>query len=52
MPKPELYVIYTGEKGGKPDELFLSKEFFDDADIGIEVKVKVIYESNADDIIN
>ena len=52
MPKPELYVIYTGEKGQKPDELFLSKEFFDDADIGIEVKVKVIYESNADDIIN
>ena len=30
MPKPEVYVIYTGEKGEKPDELFLSKEFFDE----------------------
>ena len=52
MPKPEMYVIYTGAKGKKPDELYLSKEFFGGADIGIEVKVKVIYESDTDDIIN
>jgi hypothetical protein len=30
----------------------LSKEFFDGVDIDIEVKAKVIYESNTDDIIN
>ena len=52
MPKPELYVIFTGNKGRKPDKISLSKEFFESADIDIEVKAKVIYESDTDDIIN
>ncbi len=52
MPKPELYVIYTGNKGQKPDRISLSEEFFKGADIDIEVKAKVIYESDKDDIIN
>lgn len=52
MPKPELYVIYTGNKGRKPDTISLSKEFFDGADIDIEIKAKVIYESDKDNIIN
>ncbi|EOS77406.1 hypothetical protein C817_03814 [Dorea sp. 5-2] len=52
IPKPELYVIFTGNKGRKPDRISLSKEFFEGADIDIEVKAKVIYESNEDDIIN
>ena len=52
MPKPELYVIFTGNKGRKPDKISLSKEFFEGTDIDIEVKAKVIYESDTDDIIN
>ena len=52
MPKPELYVIYTGNKGSKPDIMSLSQEFFDGADIDIEMKAKVIYESDKDNIIN
>ncbi len=52
MPKPELYIIFTGNKGIKPDTISLSQEFFDGADIDIEVKAKVIYESNTEDIIN
>ena len=52
MPKPELYVIFTGNKGRKPDKISLSKEFFEGADIDIEVKAKIIYESDTDDIIN
>ncbi len=52
MPKPELYVIFTGNKGRKPGIISLSKEFFEGADIDIEVKAKVIYERNTDDIIN
>ncbi len=52
MPKPELYVIYTGNKGRKPDIISLSKEFFDEADIDIEIKARVIYESDKDNIIN
>ena len=42
MPKPELYIIYTGNRGRKPNTIVLSKEFFDGADIDIEVKAKDI----------
>ena len=52
MPRPELYIIYTGNKGRKPDKIALSKEFFEGVDIDIEVKAKVIYESDTNDIIN
>lgn len=52
MPKPELYIIYTGNKGRKSDTISLSKEFFAGADIDIEVRAKVIYESDTGDIIN
>ena len=52
MPKPELYVIFTGNRGRKPDKILLSEEFFNGVDIDIEVKAKVIYESDTDDIIN
>ena len=52
MPKPELYVIFAGNKGRKPDKIALSKEFFEGADIDIEVKARVICESDTDDIIN
>ncbi len=52
MPKPELYVKYTGSKGRKPDTISLSQEFFNGADIDIEIKAKVIYESDKDNIIN
>ena len=45
-------MIFAGNKGRKPDRIFLSKESFEGADIDIEVKAKVIYESNKDDIIN
>jgi hypothetical protein len=52
IPKPELYIIYTGNKGRKPDIISLSQEFFGGAAIDIEVKAKVIYESDTEDIIN
>ena len=52
IPKPELYVIYTGNRGRKPDKISLSKEFFGGTDIDLEIKAKVIYESGKDDIIN
>jgi hypothetical protein len=52
IPKPELYVIYTGNRGDKPAIISLSKEFFNGDDTAIEVKAKVIYESDSNDIIN
>lgn len=52
IPRPELYVIYAGNKGRKPDIISLSQEFFARADIDLEIKAKVIYESDKDNIIN
>lgn len=49
MPKPELYV---GKYKNILDKISLSKEFFGGADIAIDVKVKVISESDTDSIIN
>ena len=52
MPKPELYVIYTGDKGKHPDVLSLKDEFFPDTDCCIDAKVKMIYLQDSDDIID
>ncbi len=52
MPRPELYIIYSGNQGRKPDTISLSKEFFGGEDIDIEIKARVIYESDRDNIIN
>jgi hypothetical protein len=52
IPKPELFIIYTGNQGRKPEVLSLSEEFFGGAEIAVEVKAKVIYESDSNDIIN
>jgi hypothetical protein len=52
MPKPEVYVVYTGDRGNKPDTISLSKEFFDDEKVGLDIEARVIYESDGDGIIN
>jgi hypothetical protein len=52
IPKPELYVIYTGKRGNKQEIISLSEEFFNGDDTAIEVKAKVIYETDSEDIIN
>ena len=52
LPKPELYVIYTGERKDKKAELSLSEEFFNGAkDVQLDVKVKMLY-GGARDIIS
>ena len=52
MPKPELYVIYTGNQGSHPDVLSLKDEFFPNTNCCIEAKVKIIYLRDSDDIIS
>lgn len=52
MPKPELYVIYTGSRKTRPEEISLSEEFFGGEDICIDVKVKMVYDGRDGDIIN
>lgn len=52
MPKPEMYVIFTGERSIKPEYISLSEAFFSGQDAGIDAKVKVIYDGKKGDIIN
>ena len=55
LPVPELYVIYHGERGNKPDEITLSKDIFGEEagdNIFVDVKAKIIYDSTPGDIIN
>lgn len=51
MPKPELYVIFTGDRKNIPDTMSLSKEFFNGVEIAIDAEVKVLYQENENDII-
>ena len=51
MPKPELYMIFTGDRKKIPDTISLSKEFFDGEKISIDAEVKVLYRENENDII-
>lgn len=52
VPKPELYVVYTGNRKKRQKYISLSKEFFDGKSAGIELKAKVIYAGKGNDIIN
>ena len=52
MPKPEMYVVYTGDRKDVPKEINLQDEFFDGEDIAINARVKVIAANESDDIIN
>ena len=52
LPKPEMYVIFTGNRKARPEYLCLSKEFFGGDDSVLDVKVKIIYDGKEGDIIN
>ncbi|MCD7814297.1 MAG: hypothetical protein LUH20_09695 [Lachnospiraceae bacterium] len=43
LPETELYVIYTGERVSRPEEVSLTEEFFENKKSAIEVKVKILY---------
>ena len=52
MPKPELYVIYTGDRKEHPEYISLSDAFFGGHTGFIDAKVKVLYGTDEDDIIS
>ena len=52
LPKPELYVIYTGTYKSGQEWISLADEFFSGDDTFLDVKVKVIYNGEDGDIIN
>lgn len=51
LPKPELYVIFTGERKNHPEVLSLKDEFWG-GDAEVDARVRVIYDGQPGDIIN
>jgi len=52
MPAPELYMVYSGEKGSHPDILSFKQTFFKDVKCDIEIKIKIIYADGSHSIID
>ena len=52
IPKPELYIIYTGNRKERPEEISFSEEFFGGEDICIDARAKIIYDGKEGDIIH
>ena len=51
LPKPEFYVVYTGDEE-HPKEIKFSEKFFGGADIDIEIKATVITESEKGNVLD
>ena len=52
MPKPEVYVIYTGDRKTGPEEISFAEEFFGGEQVCLDLKVKMIYDGREGDIIS
>lgn len=52
LPKPEIYVIYTGNRKMRPEAISLAEEFFPGQECCIDVKINMIYDGEKGDIIN
>ena len=52
VPRPELYVIYSGDRKARPEWIRLSEEFFEGNKEYLEVNVKVLYGDGKGDIIS
>ncbi len=50
IPRPELFVIYTGSKKISRDYISLSEDFFG-AQTDVDIKIRIISDSEKDDII-
>ena len=51
LPEPEFYVIYTGDRKERPEEINFSKAFFKGRKVGLDATAKVLY-GGQDDIIS
>ncbi len=53
LPRPEAYVVYTGDRESCPEIISLNETFWDgEKDFTIDVRVKVILDGKDGDIIN
>ena len=43
LPKPEMYVIYTGDRKERPEYISLAEEFFGGQNVFLDAKIKVLY---------
>ncbi len=51
MPRPELYVIYTGDKEDIPDRISLRMEFFAGEEAAVDAEIRVLRQPEEDNII-
>ena len=51
LPRPEFYVLYTGERVARPEVLSLSEEFFCGEPFAIEVRARMLYGEGTGDVI-
>ena len=52
LPKPEIYVIYTGRRKARPETISLAEEFFPGGECCLNVTVHMIYDGKKGDIIS
>lgn len=52
LPRPEMYVVYTGSRKEHPETISLAEEFFGGQNDFLDAKVKVLYGSDEGDIIS
>lgn len=52
LPKPELYVIYTGNRKKRPEYISFAEEYFAEEKCCFDIKIKMIYDGVEGDIIN
>ena len=52
LPKPELYVLYIGDRKTHPKEITLKNEFFDGQDVALDIKIRMLYGTGEDDVIS
>lgn len=52
LPRPEMYVVYTGNRKEHPETISLAEEFFGGQNAFLDAKVKVLYGSGEGDIIS
>lgn len=52
IPRPEIYVIYTGKRKTRPDVLSFAQEFFPGQECFLDIKVKMLYGDGTEDIIS
>ena len=52
LPRPEVYVIFSGDRQERPEYLSLTDEFFGGEEGFLDIRVKMLYGDGEDDIIS